>query len=1418
MASHYNAPTRQMSMNQDYHHKRQRAPLRPKQTFSPLVAKKMQEARQSSAALASKFTNGLATPPHTNSNDSTRKSKSRRFNLGMLRKANKFNVLVGDIQSKHVAEVQEKIKDQIHVTLDDSTVALFKRLSINHERPADAKPPASKKQIGQPKHILTSEEHAKIASSLAFKYTRDAYKLQSFAALQADRVRLEQLKAEQEVADMKMMHSLLIASHHQEKHEDTIAESSEEDSDSDDKDSQVQQINHQRKRKTSAMLTMKSPLQRSRSVRKSRASGSSFMSLSPHTILDSDSDADSDVELATRVHRKSGSSDDASRRRTTVVANGRVQIKSSPSPSAPRQARGSMSPKAQQRFSIAQATSPVPPTPRSLSQSPTPKFGFSLSRASPQSPTPNKSILQRGGSNRSISIVNIAPVGKQNSSPGAATSRSISFGEAKKEMNKGKGGLSPVLLKRSVSFKTVDNAGDSLPRSTDFSPSGSVPRRMYATRKSFLDDDDSSSEDSFDKEMREDDEKNGIFRPFRQSHKSFRRKDSDSSDSDSDGFDVDSVGSQGSDSSGNSLMLELDIAQARIVRKQEVAEAAREERERTERNKHRKRKADPKECGKERTVAFAHAHLSDLWVETFASNITPLVHRIDFSYNPISKMASVALFGSLLTNLRGLKLVGVNLSHSAEALAAWLGNADSCSVMRLNLSETKLSNMSIATLCDAISQTGTVTDLDLSSNNISTIGCKSIAKMISNMCLQHLSLAWNKIEGSALSPLCKALSKKSTILSLDLSWNSIGTFPTPNPTSIAGMEALCHFLSHTTTLFHFNLSANKFSVADVEKLSKVISDNHTICGFHFDKNPYGHVDSKGYLNVVNDHDEQGKLIHPSQLSHHIYDTAYSGSTCWCCGQWVEVEFEFTQPWVDEDDLEDVYLRLSCDGFRKDKMDYVGNKRWSKFRMVPRITLTYNFCVQKGEFESNVFSPDQSKCFDSTAPTSTVNFISLEEVEIACADVAFEKHYDAALCGGTADNVIWPYFGEVLPMNLTHHHADPRVGGWVEVEKRDNWCLESSHLFGQRKKQNPCQSYWDIDALVAKAFACDWNLLKAKFGRMKIPEDQIKEIGLLISKHYRRFINLYKRNVALARSSTFSLSMISFEHFLTSVEILDGLVKKRDIDRIFISTMAEKTHSQLDTGSPKSPRRTTRALNGLDRWEFFEALVRVAQLKYGYGKADTTSAAFKKLFMDHIRYALYVDPDDFRKEHLYTAECEGVMAVHCHNLHTIFNHYCSTSSSFGRLMNIEEFHQMIEESKLVDKRRISHDQAAVCFVESKFTNVDELKNNRHTTLTFMDFLEVICRMAFVTDHNKGSPHLLDFEKVAQEIQKRHKWRGRIIDDFQKSLVVGLREANTQFKRTLKIVFNDEEIVLSQCAEMLQRFVRGWKARRRTIRMS
>ena len=229
--------------------------------------------------------------------------------------------------------------------------------------------------------------------------------------------------------------------------------------------------------------------------------------------------------------------------------------------------------------------------------------------------------------------------------------------------------------------------------------------------------------------------------------------------------------------------------------------------------------------------------------------------------------------------------------------------------------------------------------------------------------------------------------------------------------------------------------------------------------------------------------------------------------------------------------------------------------------------------------------------------------------------------------------------------------------------------------------------------------------QAKLGRMKLADEEIKGIGEHISKHYRRLSNLFKRNIVLSRSSTFSLSMIGLEHLLTGCEIRDDRnVQKRDMDRVYLSTLAEKHHSMHGSAQKRLGG------DGLDRWEFFEALIRIARLKFfDTGMEPNTYESFKRLFHDHLRHAYYIDPDEFRKEHLYTAECESVLSVHLHNLRTVFNHYCSISSSaFGRIMKLEEFHTMIEESKIVDRGKLSHDQAAICFVESNFTVIDEVR--------------------------------------------------------------------------------------------------------------
>ena len=50
----------------------------------------------------------------------------------------------------------------------------------------------------------------------------------------------------------------------------------------------------------------------------------------------------------------------------------------------------------------------------------------------------------------------------------------------------------------------------------------------------------------------------------------------------------------------------------------------------------------------------------------------------------------------------------------------------------------------------------------------------------------------------------------------------------------------------------------------------------------------------------------------------------------------------------------------------------------------------------------------------------------------------------------------------------------------------------------------------------------------------------------------------------------------------------------------------------------------------------------------------------------------------------------------------------------------------------------------------------------------------------------------------------------------SLVIGLRESDAGFRRNLKLVFADESAARISCAKLLQRFVRGWKARKKAKR--
>jgi len=292
-------------------------------------------------------------------------------------------------------------------------------------------------------------------------------------------------------------------------------------------------------------------------------------------------------------------------------------------------------------------------------------------------------------------------------------------------------------------------------------------------------------------------------------------------------------------------------------------------------------------------------------------------------------------------------------------------------------------------------------------------------------------------------------------------------------------------------------------------------------------------------------------------------------------------------------------------------------------------------------------------------------------------------------------------------------------------------------------------------------------------------------------------------------------MIAFEQFLTQCDISDNVtVKKRDIDRVFISTTAEKH------GEGKREKRSTVVSSGLDRDEWIEALIRVAKLKFVDTKVvSSTTEAFDLLFSHHLKFAFYVDPDEFRKDTLYSVETEDILSVHLTNLKTIYNQYCSVNhSQFGRLLNLDELHQMMDDSGLTEKGKISHDQAAESFVMAKFLSVDEKKSNLHKTLTFADFLECIVRICFIMEDEEAKKKRdkggFDFMALVKAAHDRATKKGRTMDDKLKKLTIGLRENGPGvFKRTLKLVFSDDKYAMKHSMGVIVKYVRAWKQRKR-----
>ncbi|GCB67598.1 hypothetical protein scyTo_0015135 [Scyliorhinus torazame] len=214
----------------------------------------------------------------------------------------------------------------------------------------------------------------------------------------------------------------------------------------------------------------------------------------------------------------------------------------------------------------------------------------------------------------------------------------------------------------------------------------------------------------------------------------------------------------------------------------------------------------------------------------------------------------------VLHKCKGLKLGYNHLGDSGvKLLSAALRKSD-CKIQTLDLNENDLTDSCAEDLASALSANQSLTDLELSNNNLGDSGVKILtAALRSSECkVQKLSLSDNTLTDSCAKDLSSALNANWILKDLDLGWNKLGdsgvkflseALRNPdckirklhlyeNGITDSGAEDLASALSTKESLTHLNLQANSFTDQSAPALRHLILNCSNLCQINLRDNKF----------------------------------------------------------------------------------------------------------------------------------------------------------------------------------------------------------------------------------------------------------------------------------------------------------------------------------------------------------------------------------------------------------------------------------------------------------------------------------------------------------------------------------------------------------------------------------------------------
>lgn len=312
-----------------------------------------------------------------------------------------------------------------------------------------------------------------------------------------------------------------------------------------------------------------------------------------------------------------------------------------------------------------------------------------------------------------------------------------------------------------------------------------------------------------------------------------------------------------------------------------------------------------------------------------------------------------------------------------------------------------------------------------------------------------------------------------------------------------------------------------------------------------------------------------------------------------------------------------------------------------------------------------------------------------------------------------------------------------------VEEREPWTLPMS-IFKPRAKESDARTFHDNEQVMEKMFERDWARAcgKEKFTSMmarenkscKEPKDDkqmLNEVHDVLLEYYQLWFSAFMYFAAMGSNDPYHMPLNAYTTFLDESMIADSdsqFIKRSDCDTIFIVC-----NFQPDK---KSAEAAVNVENAMMRYEFLESLVRAGIAKYGKGQAtDDVATAVRMLLEQNLDAnmppAARHRANDFRNERLYTEEVDLVLKRHQVVLKALYSRYRLKPPGGGlrtKSVKLEGWLQFMQDASLIDSQFTLQD-ANLAFLWSRMAVLDEIKDyGRYTSLTFVDFLEALGRVA------------------------------------------------------------------------------------------